>query len=357
MSVEATSTFMFNAFYAIFALGFLLQFKEFYSFGLSPENLLSSWIQCSEDTQMVEFQLRRSCAALMTHSSLPLGTSYCSIHLITSSLVYLVGRFYFSIVVDGQYDGLFALWKENSWMLQAFSLSITLLVSSLVVVYYWSLDNWSGHPYVKALSLYGEWRRVASSLNVEFRAVDKFVVQTNPFTKVIVTENWLALVGQWPWQFRLAHQSDVGEEGLSIDGQDQHVISTEGHLGGAQYLSISVSNRRPGGEGFSFRLNSLEYQNLQDRLRGPIRNAANVQIYKTVSERFVEIFREEVARNPSSSVADGEELDSCIGCMQSEANVRLIRRCLQQGEVPQQQEPCVDCFCRPMWCIDCMAKW
>ena len=50
------------------------------------------------------------------------------------------------------------------------------------------------------------------------------------------------------------------------------------------------------------RLNSLEYQNLQDKVRGPIQNLENIHIYKSVVERFIEVFREEVEKNPRTTV-------------------------------------------------------
>ena len=50
------------------------------------------------------------------------------------------------------------------------------------------------------------------------------------------------------------------------------------------------------------RLNSLEYQNLQDKVRGPIQNIENIHIYKSVTERFIEVFREEVEKNPRTTV-------------------------------------------------------
>jgi hypothetical protein len=51
---------------------------------------------------------------------------------------------------------------------------------------------------------------------------------------------------------------------------------------------------------FHFRLNSLEYQNLTDKLQGPVRNAENIRIFKSTAERFLEVFRDEVARNQRS---------------------------------------------------------
>lgn len=75
-------------------------------------------------------------------------------------------------------------------------------------------------------------------------------------------------------------------------------------LGGTQFLRILVKNRKPNVESFSIRVNSLEYQDLQDKIRGPISNIQNLQIFKTVGERFVEIFREEVKKNPKATVAE-----------------------------------------------------
>ena len=53
-------------------------------------------------------------------------------------------------------------------------------------------------------------------------------------------------------------------------------------------------NRKPEISSFIFRLNSLEYQNLQDKVTGTIANLENIQVYKTVSERFVDVFKEQI---------------------------------------------------------------
>lgn len=47
-----------------------------------------------------------------------------------------------------------------------------------------------------------------------------------------------------------------------------------------------------------------------------------------------------------------KEPEPCIGCMQHPANVKLQKMCALSGE-----GECVPCYCRPMWCIDCMGKW
>ena len=167
---------------------------------------------------------------------------------------------------------------------------------------------------------------------------------------VVVTDNWVVVIGCWPWSLHLSHQSDVS---LQIVNSEQHRISTEGHIGGAQFLHIMINNRRPEISSYKIRVNSLEYQNFQDKINGSIENVENIQIFKTVSERFVEVFRETIEDNPREGVTD--ELESCIGCMAQTANIKLVRSC--QSFVDGGDNACVNCYCRPMWCIDCLAKW
>ena len=72
---------------------------------------------------------------------------------------------------------------------------------------------------------------------------------------------------------------------------------------------------------------------------------------KYIHLEFVEIFREHVEQNPKAEV---EEVESCIGCMTVPAEIKLIRRC-ENSE--NSENPCVSCYCRPMWCLQCLGKW
>lgn len=51
-----------------------------------------------------------------------------------------------------------------------------------------------------------------------------------------------------------------------------------------------------------------------------------------------------------------QELDQCIGCMQVTANMKLNKLCDNVTE-SRNSDSCTMCYCRPMWCIECMAKW
>lgn len=49
-----------------------------------------------------------------------------------------------------------------------------------------------------------------------------------------------------------------------------------------------------------------------------------------------------------------QELEQCVGCMQTTSNVKLNKLCT---DADQENNGCIACYCRPMWCADCMAKW
>ena len=117
-----------------------------------------------------------------------------------------------------------------------------------------------------------------------------------------------------------------------------------------QYLSVKVHDNRTK-QSFEIRLKSTDYQELQTRIRGSITNIHNITIFKTINERFIEVFKEQIEQNPKH--IENDELEPCIGCMNTNAEIKLIRRC----DINNSQNACETCYCRPMWCLVCMAKW
>ena len=276
----------------------------------------------------------RSSGTLIIHCSLP--------------LLYLLGYMYFSLIVDEQFYSFDELVKVYPPFYYSLVLASFLLVSAGTLVYYWSLDSWKNHPIVKKLYSHAvnnssHWQNVANDINDEHRRIDKIIIRTSTLTKVVVTDNWIILVGQWPWKFHLALQSDVQLELIKSD----HLNISSDNTGEVQYLSIRVNNRRNPSKPFQFRLKSTEYRDLDSRLRRPIVNIENIAIYKTATERFVEVFREHVERNPKHLWigTETEESESCIGCMATPADVKIIRRC----DNTDTENQCVTCYCRPMW--------
>jgi len=339
--MEPSSGILFTIFYFLFCLGFVYQAKEFIGFGLSPEILLGlgDWVGAEEIT-FIEFQLRKTSGTLVLYALLPLG--------------YVAGYSYATVSLDHYSTDYAAFFSDVSWAWYLLVGSVTAVAGATTLAYYWSLNAWQSHPITKKLKVYASenWNSLRADINTEFRRIDKIVVETNPLERVVVTDNWILVLGPLPWNFHLSHQSDAS---LKLLQSDNHSISVEGELGGTQFLTIQVDCRKAGVSEFKFRINSLEYQNLQDRLSGPIQNIQNVQVYKTVSERFVDVFKEQVLENDKVEVDD--ELESCIGCMQATSNVKLVRVCESSEGGGRGENPCVSCYCRPMWCIDCLAKW
>ena len=50
-------------------------------------------------------------------------------------------------------------------------------------------------------SLEKNLRLISSSFLV--RRIDKISIRTNPLSKVVVTDNWIVMVGAWPWSLQL----------------------------------------------------------------------------------------------------------------------------------------------------------
>lgn len=115
---------------------------------------------------------------------------------------------------------------------------------------------------------------------------------------------------------------------------------------------------RAGVKEFSIRINALDFRALQDRMLRPITILDGVTFNKSVIERFIEVFKQHIDQNPRYRVA--EVTDSCFACMQAQPNIKLQKQCL---DVDEEERPlsensrCGNCYCRPMWCVDCIAKW
>lgn len=340
--IEAPATIVFSVFYALFCTGFVYQSKEFIGAGITPENLLSTrdWVG-SEEMRFIIYHLRRTAGTIIIHSFLPFW--------------YLYGYSYFTSVIDGNHGSMSEFWDHWPIFWYSLMLSIMLPLSTASMVWFWSLDGWRRHPFIRQLEIYANnntWAEVAKDIEIEFRRIDKITVRTTPIEKVVVTDNWIILISSSPWRMRLSHQSDIS---LQLASCDHHQLSTEGEIGGSQYLKIEVKNRNPDIPSYFFRIISTEFQNLQDKVRVSINNFQNISIFKNVSERFVDVFKEQISENARAVFTD--ELEPCIGCMAVTANVTILRNCDSSIGDQREDNACVSCYCRPMWCVDCMGKW
>ncbi|XP_014666192.1 PREDICTED: E3 ubiquitin-protein ligase TM129-like isoform X2 [Priapulus caudatus] len=241
---------------------------------------------------------------------------------------------------------LFNLGKTSYLWIGFLCCSLLIVLVATLTVLYWYKNNWSKHPISKTLERHGNrWYAVASDINIEYRRITKFTSILGQ-TKVYITDSWIVKVSTY--NMDIAYQSDVH---LTLHDTDSHAISHE-NMGPVQYVSITVSSIRDGVHPFSIRLNSNDYNDLQTKIQAPIRNARNIVIHQSLSDKFLDAFQNQVALNEKYSVPADMELEQCIGCMQTTSDVKLTKRCddATSGD-------CVQCYCRPMWCRQCMGKW
>ncbi|XP_046571270.1 E3 ubiquitin-protein ligase TM129-like [Haliotis rubra] len=327
---ESTVYVFFTLIFLFFCLLLVAPPTEFVSAGITIQNILSNFLG-SEQMNFVYYHIRRTTATLLVHSLFPLA------YYITLGL--------FSPELELFYPWLIG-WKGQIFL--AFSLILPTVTGLLCL--FWYRGKWNNHPISRQLSYLvndssSSWRSVASSIDVEFRRFDKFT--TGPYgRRLIVTDAWIMKTSTY--FVNVAHQQDIH---LTLAGSEEHEISYENTIP-SQYLHISVGVVNPRIGSFNVRLNATEFGDLKEKLQSPVRNARNIVIKQSLSDQFLDAFRQQVHRNPPFTPPPSMEVEACIGCMQMQANVKLQKLCDNPTE-----GSCVQCFCRPMWCLECMGKW
>lgn len=285
-----------------------------------------------EELVFVHYHINRSCLVMLVHSLLP--------------LTYFIISFLFFDIEFGD-----DMTTMNFWIfLNVAALVLPFLV--MAIIWYYKQNNWSNHPIAKTLKLYSntpdqEWHVVASDINTEYRRSEKMVKQFHSCSKIVATENWIIKTSFYFVHF--AHQSDTA---LIAVGSDAHSISMHDSMDSAQFVNIQVKPTRKGVRNFSIRINSLDFKDLQDKIYRPITVLSSVKFHTTLIDRFIEVFVEEAklnAKYPSEPLAT----ETCFACMQAIPNVKINKNCNDQVH----EENCTNCFCRPMWCVQCLGRW
>ncbi len=293
--------------------------------GLSIPNLFSS-ILGSEHLFFIHYHIIRTLVTVSVHACLPIGY-YIFMGLFSSEL------------------RLFHLNEINIYWKIYLNFSILFTVLLFSIVYYWKVNSFVNHPIVLKLKKYTSnnsttWNTIANQINIEFRRVDKF--QTGGlFNRVYVTDNWLIKCNLYTidicknddLELTLTHANEIH---LTQDGSPS-----------AQYLHILVKSTNNKQKPFYIKLNSLEYKDFNDKLNKPIREATDIIIKQSLPEQFLDAFRFQISENAKIDLKR-EDVETCVGCMRKQADVKLIKNC--DGD-------CVQCFCRPMWCLECLGKW
>ncbi|RZC42943.1 transmembrane protein 129, partial [Asbolus verrucosus] len=305
---------------------------EFVSAGFTISSIFSK-VLGSEDENFISYHIKRTIVTLGVYSILPLGY-----------IIALIASEYFqdvsSLLIDGS-----IFWKIF------FTTSLALPVLALYQIRNWMIDDFKQHPIAINLSKFcnnnnRDWKSVASDINIEFRRVDKISIRTNSLIKIIATENWILKVT--PFTVLIAHQSDAS---LVVQKADTHQISLQAN-NETQYLNIDVRSGRQNVGSFTIRINAADFKDLEDRIARDITILPNVKFHKSITEQFIDVFKETIKNNVRYETT--EELDLCIGCMQARSNVKLQKLC---GDDSGRADSCTTCYCKPMWCADCMARW
>ncbi|KAL1513779.1 hypothetical protein ABEB36_003144 [Hypothenemus hampei] len=323
-----SSEFIFNLFYLLLSFGLIYPPAEFISAGFTIQNWFGT-ILGSEKERFVKYHIKKSILNLFIYSCLP---------AIYIDLMYLLG-----------FVELYSLFVDTTTFWKIFvTSSIAIPFLALYEIKRWTDNNFQNHPIVRNLTKYcnnnNSWEAVASDIENEFRRLEIVSIRTNPIVKVVVTENWIIKV--CPLTLFVTHQSDATLDVKEATNYHlSHISPSE-----TQFLNIEVKSGRV--EPFTIRINSNEFQDLEDRLARSINVLPEVKFHKNITEQFLEVFSETVKKNPRYHT--DIELDQCIGCLQTRPSIKLQKQC-PDNEVPGRN--CSNCFCRPMWCLDCITKW
>ncbi|EZA52281.1 hypothetical protein X777_08951 [Ooceraea biroi] len=318
---------------------------EFMSLGLTVKDIFAHWLG-SENEFFIQYHIKRSTITLLVHSILPLGSR----EFIHDSFFsgYIVGLIYLDHI-----DVAKLLFTGESPIRLLIVIYITIgPLCMLNEIGEWFIHDWALHPIAQNLSAYSNsntsWITVACDINTEYRRVDKLIIITNSITRIVVTDNWIIKVT--PYKLYVAHQNDTT---LVVNKSDTHVMSptTRDQV---QYINIQVSSLRAMTQGFDIRLNALTFEDLQDKVSRPIIVSQNITFHKTMLDLFIDTFKKEVDKNPFYETV--QELERCIGCMQAFSNIKLMKLC-NNSIGNRHHYDCEMCYCRPMWCVECMAKW
>ncbi|XP_031616651.1 E3 ubiquitin-protein ligase TM129 [Contarinia nasturtii] len=328
--------FGFSILFFLFSFGIIYPPQEFESVGLTINNVFSSYLG-SSDIEFIQYHLRRTCLTLLIHSILPTLYVVC---------YYL--KFGDIIEYNAEVFPIFVLWNFLIFFL------MILPVISATVIYYWCKDNYANHPLAQNLQKYSRenWIQAARDINAENRRDNKLCMKTSAIHSVVATANWIMKVSYY--SVSVAHQSDTALIAIRSDSHDLSEISTES----VQFVNIKVKPTRVGVSEFIIRINALDFKTLQDRMMRPITILDGVTFSKTVIDRFIEVFKQQVLLNPTYTT-DEVILDLCFACMQARPNVKLQKKCTNEfgNDDTNNEHGCTNCYCRPMWCVDCLAKW
>ncbi|EDQ87219.1 uncharacterized protein MONBRDRAFT_27399 [Monosiga brevicollis MX1] len=231
-------------------------------------------------------------------------------------------------------------------------------------VAWWSHHRWTNHPACRHLRSYSpDWLRVARAINAEACHMDRVQVQVGTRT-ILITDSWLVQCNVYSLDIALQANVDMSV----VQAWEIHSIhSNEAR----QMLRVHVTSVNAAVKPFNVVLDSLQYGILRDKLSVAVRMVQNIQLRVSVADRFLHELRQIVEENPpylappSQMVSlcllvqeqtgvpthqpiSPDEGDQCIGCLNAQPNIKI--------QTNSADESLGACYCRPMWCLDCLGK-
>lgn len=323
-----TPEFAYTLFYLLLCFCLIYPPTEFVSLGFTFSKMFSCYLG-PEQNSFIRYHIKRVNLYLLLYSLLP--------------FMYILIFFFLGL----QREIIFIFWHNLTWKIFS-TTSVALPLLALYQIKQWIDCNYEKHPIVQNLIKFcgsdTTWQNVALDIDREFRSYDKIIIQTSPITQVLVTENWILKVT--PLNIFAAYQSDTR---LSVKEANNYRISHQDSTE-TQYLNIEVICDRHNIDPFIIRINSNDFQDLQDRVTRTINIPSDVRFQINVTEQFLQIFKQTIKNNLTYN--SEEILDPCIGCLQARPNIKLLKNCQNVST-----NNCTTCYCRPMWCINCMGKW
>ncbi|KAF5397271.1 Transmembrane protein [Paragonimus heterotremus] len=283
----------------------------------------------------------------------------------------------------------FTLWDIVLWI----GIACATCICSHTYLVWYAGGKWSGHPTIISLrklanstfennrtenSFEERWHSFVSNINAECRRPANFVAShagltsSWPGRRLIVTDSWILL--SHFTKFQIVRQS--ADQLIAVLVSTSSVLDTgsltEGgrpageSLGTQVMVTVRLADVNTGACLLTFSLPASNLDALRAKLQCPLICAAGVQLEPTIVQRFIGAFSEVVEENGTCAAALDLEIDQCIGCMNQPANVILQKRCDPEAQAALDAAigitlpyvpPCGTCHCRPMWCMECMARW
>lgn len=193
----------FNFMFALLTYVFVYPPQEFVAIGLSVEQLATKFhILPAQQLSFVEYHMRRTTITVLLHACLPAV-------YVTLYNNQFAGDQHFTY---GRAALLAQLWttvEYGTWLL---------VVATIALTTFWIRH--ARHPLISELRKYANvpdngtvdrndqtWVSVASSIDDEYRRMEKTVSRVNTITTVLATENWV--IKTLPYWVHIAHQSDT----------------------------------------------------------------------------------------------------------------------------------------------------